>query len=48
MEAMDKIVKDLEVATRRHNSKLLYWHVNTLRVSGRSGLLPVKNRNGVT
>jgi len=26
-EAMDKIAEDLEDTTRRHNSKILYWHV---------------------
>ena len=27
---MDKIVGDLEDAARRHNSKILYWHVDKL------------------
>ena len=48
MEAMDKIAEDLEDAARRHNSKILYWHVNKLKGSSRSGLVPVKDRNGVT
>ena len=28
------------------NSKILYWHVNKLRGSSQSGLVPVKDRNG--
>ena len=28
VEAMDKIDEDLEDAAGRHNSKILYWHVN--------------------
>ena len=48
MEAMDKIAEDLEDAARRHNSKILYWHVNKLRGSSRSRLVPVKDRNGAT
>ena len=36
VEAMDKIAKDLEDAARRHNSKILYWHVNKLRGSSPS------------
>ena len=31
VEAMDEIAGDLEDAARRHNSKILYWHVNKLR-----------------
>ena len=27
VEAMDKITEDLEDAARRHNNKILYWHV---------------------
>ena len=46
MEAMDKIAEDLEDAARRHNSKMLYWHVNKFRGSSQSGLVPVKDRNG--
>ena len=42
MEAMDKIAEDLEDAAKRHNSKILYWHVNKL--SNQSGLVPVKNK----
>ena len=30
VEAMDKIAEDLEDAARRHNNKILYWHVNKL------------------
>jgi ATP phosphoribosyltransferase len=45
VEAMDKIVKDLEDAARKHNSKILYWHVNKLRGSSQSRLVPVKDRN---
>ena len=48
MEAMDKIAEDLEDAARRHNSKILYWHVNKLKGSSQSGLVPVKDRNGAT
>ena len=48
MEAMDKIAEDLEDAARRHNSKILYWHVNKLKGSSRSGLVPVKDRNWAT
>jgi hypothetical protein len=45
---MDKIAEDLEDAARRHNSKILYWHVNKLRGSSQSGIGPVKDRNGAT
>ena len=31
VEAMDKIAEDLEDSARRHNSKILYWHVNKLK-----------------
>ena len=48
VEAMDKIAEDLEDAARRHNSKILYWHVNKLKGSSQYGLLPVKDRNGAT
>ena len=48
MEAMDKIAEDLEDAARRHNNKILYWHVNKLRGGSQSGLTPVKSRNGAT
>ena len=48
MEVMDKIAEDLEDAARRHNSKILYLHVNKLRGSSQSGLAPVKDRNGAT
>ena len=41
VEAMDKIAEDLEDAARRHNSKILYWHVNKLKGSSQSGLVPV-------
>ena len=44
MEAMDKIAEDLEDAARRHNSEILYWHVNKLRGSSKSR--PVKDRTG--
>jgi hypothetical protein len=33
VQVMDKIAEDLEYAGRRHNSKILYWHVNKLRGS---------------
>ena len=45
---MNKITEDLEDATRRHNSKIFYWHVNKLRGSSQSGLIPVEDRNGAT
>ena len=48
VKAMDKIAEDLEDAARRHNNKILYCHVNTLRGSSQSGLVPVKHRNGST
>jgi len=48
VDAMDKIAKDLEDAARRHNNKVLHWHVNKLRGSSPSGLVPVKDRNEVT
>ena len=48
VEAMDKIAETLEDATRRHNSKILHWHVNKLRGNSQSGLVPVKDRNGAT
>ena len=43
---MDKVTEDLEDAARRRYSKILYWHVNKLRGSSQSGLVPVKDRNG--
>ena len=46
VEDTDKIAEDLEDAARRHNSKILYWHVNKLKGSSQSGLVPVKDRNG--
>ena len=48
VEAVDKIAEDLEDASRRHNSKILYWHVNKLKGSSQSGLVPVKDRNVAT
>jgi len=45
---MDLIAEDLEDAPRRHNSKILHWHVKKLRGSSQSGLVPVKYRNGAT
>ena len=42
VEVMDNIAKDLEDAARRHNSKILYWHVHKLKGSSQSGLVPVK------
>ena len=41
VEAMAKIVEDLEEASRRHNSKILYWHG-----SSQSGPVPINDRNG--
>ena len=48
VEAMDKIAEDLENSARRHNSKILYWHVNKLKGSSQFGLVPVKDRNRAT
>jgi len=48
VEAIDKIAEDMENAARRHNSKILHWHVNKLRGSSQSGLVLVKDRNGCT
>ena len=46
VEAMDKIAEDLEDAASRHSTKILYWCVNKLTGSSKSGLIPIKNRNG--
>ena len=48
MEAMDKIVKDLKDAARRHNYKIFYWYAIKFRGSSQAGLVLVKDRNGVT
>ena len=48
MEAMDKIAEDMEDAARRHNSKILYWHVTKLRGSSDYGLVTVKDGNRAT
>ena len=48
VEAMDKIVEDLEDAAKRYNSKISCWQVNKLRGSSQSRLVPVKDRNGAT
>ena len=48
VETMDEIAEDLEDAARRHNSKILYWHVNKLKGSSQSRLVPVKDKNGAT
>ena len=48
VDAMDKTAKDQEDAARRHNIKILYWHVNKLKESSQSGLVPVKDRNRAT
>jgi hypothetical protein len=45
---MDKAAEDLEDAARRHNSKILFWHVNKLKGSSQSRLIPVKVKNRVT
>ena len=45
---MGKIAEDLKDEARRHNSKILYWHVNKLTGRSQSGLVPVKDRNGAT
>ena len=45
---MDKIAEDLEEAVTRHNIKILCWNFNKSRGSSQSGLVPVKDRNGVT
>ena len=44
MEAMDEIAEDLEDATRRHNSKILCWHVKKMRGNSNSGFVPFKDR----
>ena len=48
VEAMSKIAEDLKDAARRYNSKILYWHVNKLRGSSQSRIVPVKYRSGAT
>ena len=48
VEARDKIAEDLEDAARRHNNKIFYWHVNKLKGSSQSGLVPVKDRSKAT
>ena len=45
---MDIIAEDPEDAARRHNSKILYMHVNKLKESSQSGLVPVIDRNRAT
>ena len=40
MDAMDRTPEDLEDATRRLNNKILYWHVDELKGSSQSGLVP--------
>ena len=40
MEDMDKICEDLEDAARQHTSKILCWHLNKLKGSSQSGLVP--------
>ena len=44
VEAKDKIAEDLEDTARRHIIKILYSHVNKLRGSSQSGLVPVKDK----
>ena len=48
VEAKDKIAEDLQDAARRHNSEILYWHVNKLKGSSYSGSVLLKDRNGAT
>ena len=48
MEAIDRVIEDLEDVARQHNNRILYWHFNKLRGSSQSGLVPVKDRNGAT
>ena len=48
VETMVKMAEDLEDAGRRHNSKILYWHVNKIRGSSQSEPVPVKDRGGAT
>ena len=48
VEALDKIAEDLEDAARRHKSKILLCHINKLRGSCQSRLVPVKDRDGAT
>ena len=46
VEAMNDIAEDLEDAARRHNSKILYYHINKLRECSQFGLIPLKDTNG--
>ena len=48
VEAMNKISEDLKDVARRHNSKIIYVHVNKLKGSSQSGLVPVNDKNGPT
>jgi hypothetical protein len=45
--SLDKIGKDLDDAARRRNSTILCWHINKLRGSSKSGVIPVKEGKGV-
>jgi hypothetical protein len=46
VETMDETAEDLEGVAKRHNSKILYWHVSRLKGSGESRLVPVKIGTG--
>ena len=46
VETMVKMAEDLEDAGRRHNSKILYWHVNKLRGTSQSDLSQLKIGTG--
>jgi hypothetical protein len=48
VDVMDKLAEDLEDAARQHNSKILHWHINKLRGSRQSGLVPIKDINRAT
>ena len=42
---MNTIAEDLEDATRRHNSKIFYWHTKKLRGNSQPRIVPDKDRN---
>ena len=48
VEAMDKIVEDLKDTASWHNGEVLHQYVNKLRGKSQSGVVPVRDRNGVT
>jgi len=48
VRALDKIVELLEDVAGRHNNRIFYRHVNTLKGGSQFVLVPVKDRNGGT